>query len=120
MFALLRDLLGITALTEKVDTMAKQDTVDALVGTVDEVKATLSTVGAQLGTAIDGVQADLDALMAREPDADITALQTSVSGLGDVAAVLQSAADRLTAVDAENPVLPPAEPTDPEPVDPTV
>jgi hypothetical protein len=74
------------------DKMATQEDVDALKATVDQL-------GGTLGTALAGIQSDLDALKAANPGVDISALQASVSNLA-------TAVDQATAIDAENPVPP--------------
>ena len=85
----------------RLDTVATQESIDQLT-------AALNGFRTDLGTALDGIQGDLDALKAANPAVDTTALEASVASL---AGVVQRAAD----IDAENPA--PVVVEDPAPVD---
>jgi len=81
-------------LTRMEHTMATQAELDALVAQIDALGGTLTT-------ALAGIQADLDALIAANPGLDVTALVASVASLTGLV-------DQAVAIDAENPVPPPA------------
>jgi hypothetical protein len=84
------DLLRVTLL-EELRKMAKltQEQIDGLT-------AELASVGTAIGTALDGIQADIAALKAENPDLNIAGLLEKVSALSALGA-------RAAAIDAENP-----------------
>lgn len=100
----LRDLLGITDLTTKVDHMASQADIDNLAARVD-------AVGTAVSTGVSAIRQDIADIRAANPAVDLTALEASV-------ATLEASAQGVTDLDAEYPAEPTPEPT-PEP-DPEV
>jgi ABC-type transporter Mla subunit MlaD len=66
---------------------------------IDNLAAQLDALGGTLGTALAGIQGDLDALVAANPGVDVTALTASVAALSGLV-------DQATGIDAENPPAP--------------
>ena len=83
---------ALRTINERINTMATQADIDALT-------AQLTDLGVTLGTALAGIQSDLDALVVANPGVDVTALSASV-------AALSTAVEQATAIDAENPAPP--------------
>jgi hypothetical protein len=78
-----------TTIFGRLERMATQSDVDALVAAVD-------VLGTDLTTAVAGIQSDLDALKAANPGVDLGALTASIGALS-------TAVSAAKAVDAENP-----------------
>lgn len=88
--------LAYTTIMEKINHMATQEDINAVV-------ATLDTLGTSLATAVAGIQSDLDAIKAANPALDLSALTASVGALSTAVASAQT-------VDAEYPVESPVGP----------
>ena len=81
--------LVLARLTERINSMATQADIDALV-------AQLDTIGGSLTAALAGIQGDLDTLKAANPALDLTSLQDKVTAL-------TALSEQATAIDAETP-----------------
>ena len=96
----------LTIIMEKVNTLATQAEVDAIVTQVTEQNAQLAALAASLT----GIQSDIDTLVAAAAagqPVNLTGLQTAVA---DLVTGLGTQVTQAQAIDAENPVVVPAVP----------
>lgn len=100
---------------EEAIVASKQETIDAMTASVQQVSTTVSEIAARALPELDAVRQDIADIKAAG-NVDTSALESSVGNLATAVAPLTTLADNLAALNAENPELPPVEPTpDPEP-----
>jgi hypothetical protein len=87
-------------LMTKLDTILERMSHLATQDDINTIAAQLNTLGAGLSTALTGIRDDIAAILAANPAVDLSTLQTSVDALSVLV-------DQATALDAENPVVPP-------------